>query len=133
MKGPTVSSDREEAAAIRDRLTALHAERAALEARLAELGTDATDHIPSLDVAPVAASSSPGEKISLFRSLFRGREDVFPKRWTNSRTGRSGYAPACANEWAPRICNKPRIKCRECSHRAFIPVLDPELARRESR
>ena len=107
MELSSATSDREEAAAIRKRLAALHAERAALEARLAELGTDATDHIPSLDAAPVTASSSPGEKIALFRSLFRGREDVFPKRWTNARSGRSGYAPACANEWAPRICNKP--------------------------
>ena len=108
----------------------LHAERAALEARLAEFGTDhASDHSPSLDAAPVTASSSPAEKIALFRSLFRGREDVFPKRWTNARSGRSGYAPACANEWAPRICEKPRIKCRECPNRAFIPVSDEVIGR----
>lgn len=108
MELSSATSDREEAAAIRDRLAALHAERAALEARLAELGTDdASDHRPSLDAAPVTASSSPGEKIALFRSLFRGREDVFPKRWTNARSGRSGYAPACANEWAPASATSP--------------------------
>ena len=130
MELSSATSDREEAAAIRKRLAALHAERETLEARLAALGTaHASDHGPSLDAAPVTASSSPGEKIALFRSLFRGREDIFPKRWTNSRTGRSGYAPACANEWAPRICNKPRIKCRECSHRAFIPVTDEVIGR----
>lgn len=37
------------------------------------------------------------EKVALFRSLFRGREDVFPRRWENPKTGRSGYAPACSN------------------------------------
>ena len=74
-------------------------------------------------------SSSPAEKVALFRSLFRGREDVFPKRWSNARSGRSGYAPACANEWTPRICDKPRIKCRECPNQAFIPVTAEVIAR----
>ena len=46
-----------------------------------------------------------------------------------ARSGRSGYAPACANEWAPRICDKPRIKCRECPNQAFIPVTAEVIAR----
>ena len=37
-------------------------------------------------------------KIQLFRSLFKGREDVYSVRW-DSKNGRSGYAPACDNEW----------------------------------
>src|SRR6516165_6225921 len=45
-----------------------------------------------------SASLSNIEKINLFRSLFRGREDVFPRRWENSKSGKSGYAPACHNE-----------------------------------
>ena len=119
----------DEATTIRNRLAALHAERAVLEARLAELGTAADNDSTALATAPVTASSPPAEKIALFRSLFRGREDVFPRRWTNSRSGRSGYAPACANEWAPRICGKPRIKCRDCLHQAFIPVTDEVIDR----
>ena len=122
--------DSDEVAAIRDRLATLAAEQAALRERLAELGPDhRSGHNPSFDAAPVTTSSSPAEKIVLFRSLFRGREDVFPRRWTNARSGRSGYAPACANESAPRICEKPRIKCRECPHRAFIPVTDKVIGR----
>jgi hypothetical protein len=35
----------------------------------------------------------------LFRRLFAGRSDVFPVRWENRHTGKSGYAPACADEW----------------------------------
>jgi len=58
--------------------------------------------------------SSPEEKIALFRSLFRGRDDVYPRRFESRKTGKSGYAPACANEWVPGICEKPRIKCAEC-------------------
>ena len=36
---------------------------------------------------------TPQEKVSLFRSLFRGREDIFPKLWT-SRSGKKGYSHA---------------------------------------
>lgn len=65
----------------------------------------------------------------MFRSLFRGREDVYPRRFESRRTGKSGYAPACANEWVPGICDKPRIKCIDCPHRRFLPVTN-EVVRR---
>ncbi len=68
--------------------------------------------------------SSQDEKIKLFRSLFRGREDVFPRRFENSRTGKSGYAPVCRNEWQSGICQKPKISCQECSFRAFEAIND---------
>ena len=120
----------DEVAAIKSRLAALRAEQAALEARLAELDTDRSNgQSMPLDAARVTDSSSPAEKIALFRSLFRGRDDVFPRRWSNARSGRSGYAPTCANEWVPRICDKPRIKCRECPNQAFIPVTAEVIAR----
>jgi len=72
----------------------------------------------------VNQTSSPQAKITLFRSLFRGREDVYPRRFESRKTGKSGYAPACANEWVRGICEKPRIKCAECPHRQFLPVTD---------
>jgi hypothetical protein len=75
-------------------------------------------------VALVTNCSSPAEKIALFRSLFRGREDVYPRRFESRKTGKAGYAPACANEWVRGVCEKPKIKCAECSHRAFLPVTD---------
>ena len=68
--------------------------------------------------------SSPDSKIRLFRSLFRGRDDVYPRRFESRKTGRSGYAPACANEWVRGICEKPRIKCAECQFRQFLPITD---------
>src|SRR5437667_12654584 len=72
----------------------------------------------------VTKDSPPDAKIALFRSLFRGREDVYPRRFENRKTGKSGYAPACANEWVRGICEKPRIKCAECPNRRFLPVTD---------
>lgn len=68
--------------------------------------------------------SPANEKIALFRSLFRGRDDVYPRRFESRKTGKAGYAPACANEWVRGICEKPRIKCAECPHRRFLPVTD---------
>ena len=35
-------------------------------------------------------SSPPEEKIALFRSLFRGREDVYPRRFESVKTGTAG-------------------------------------------
>ena len=68
---------------------------------------------------------SPGAvKVALFRSLFRGREDVYPRRFESRKTGKSGYAPACANEWVQGLCEKPRIKCAVCPHRRFLPLTD---------
>ncbi len=65
--------------------------------------------------------SNPGEKIELFMSLFKGREDVYAKRWQN-KNGKSGYSPDCYNEWKPGVCNKPKIKCFECTNKAFEPL-----------
>ena len=60
-------------------------------------------------------------KVQLFRSLFKGREDVYSVRW-DSKNGRSGYAPACDNEWLSGICDKPRIKCSDCNNRKLLSI-----------
>ena len=90
------------------------------------VGTAPRSGPTSMDEArPIVNQQSPAElKIRLFRSLFRGREDVYPRRFESRRTGKSGYAPACSNEWVRGICEKPRIKCADCQHRRFLPVND---------
>jgi len=72
----------------------------------------------------VTNDSPPAAKIALFRSLFRGREDVYPRRFESRKTDKSGYAPACSNEWVRGVCEKPRIKCVDCPNRRFLPVTD---------
>jgi len=67
---------------------------------------------------------STAEKVALFRRLFRGRTDVYPIRWESKTTGKTGYSPACANEWRAGVCEKPRIKCGDCSNRLLIPLSD---------
>jgi hypothetical protein len=50
---------------------------------------------------------SPRARVELFRRLFRGRTDTFPIRWHSATSGKSGYAPACSNEWVPGVCENP--------------------------
>lgn len=61
----------------------------------------------------VDRTSASAAKVALFQSLFRGRDDVSPRRFESQKSGKSGYAPACANEWVRGVCEKPRIKCAE--------------------
>jgi len=88
--------------------------------------TEARKQAGTLDqsVQLVTQNSSPEAKIELFRSLFRGRTDVFPVRFESRKTGKGGYSPACENEWVRGVCEKPRIKCPDCPNRRFIPVTD---------
>jgi superfamily II DNA or RNA helicase/very-short-patch-repair endonuclease len=73
---------------------------------------------------PIDCESPPEAKVRLFRSLFRGREDVYARRFENRKTGKYGYASACANEWVRGVCEKPRVKCADCTHRRFLPLTD---------
>lgn len=77
-----------------------------------------------MTIPAVHHQSSPGDKIRLFRSLFRGREDVYPRRFESRKTGRAGYAPACGNEWVRGICEKPKVKCSDCRQQRFLPMTD---------
>lgn len=116
--------------------TAIDAERRRLE-EIERHRTESTERLRALEAQlttpsaptrakplPFSAPDTPAGKIALFKSLFRGRDDVFPKLWTNTRTKRSGYAPACANEWVKGICEKPRVRCGECTHQAFTALDD---------
>lgn len=111
-------------------LSQLRAENARLAALLDAHGIAWRQAVSKIDTAsdtsPASTSGAVAprttlEKLALFRRLFRGRPDVHAVRW-ESKTGKSGYSPACANEWRPGICEKPRIKCSDCGHRA-LPAL----------
>jgi hypothetical protein len=67
------------------------------------------------------------EKIALFRSLSRGRKEVFLRRSDNPKTGKSGCSPVCRNEWVRGVYEKPLINLGECPNQAFIPVGDNML------
>ena len=117
-----------EAERIRERLAQLDTERAELERRLAEL---ACARLPVPETArhrgQIANRSPTRDKIALFRSLFAGRKDVYPRRWENAGKGTTGYAPVCANEWQRGVCRKPRVRCGACPNQAFVPITDEAL------
>lgn len=107
----------------------LRAENARLIALLEAHGIDwhLPVRIPTRQIEVSQQFDTTG-KLALFQSLFRGRTDVYPIRW-ESKAGKSGYAPACANEWRPGVCEKPRIKCGDCGNRQLLPLTSDVLYR----
>ena len=103
------------------------AARTRVETLRAELTARSTNEPANLTL-PLATSArvptTPAEKVKLFRTLFKGREDVFPTRFVSKKTGQPGYAPACANKFVHGVCELPRVKCSDCPNQAFIPVDD---------
>ena len=69
------------------------------------------------------------ERIRLFQSLFKGREDVFARRWFSKTTGKSGYQPVCINEWKQGICDKKKYRCAICPNRNFAPLTTQDMYR----
>lgn len=69
------------------------------------------------------------ERIRLFQSLFKGREDVFARRWFSKTTGKSGYQPVCINEWKQGICDKKKYRCVICPNRNFAPLTSQDMYR----
>ncbi len=128
-----MSSIEQQIIALDQKIQAIDAEREALFQELTQLKqqqhTQQQQNWVQLTAgATVTQQSSSKDKVSLFRNLFKGRADIYPKRWENSKTGKSGYSPACANEWKPNVCEKPRVKCGDCLFRSFIPVSDDVIA-----
>ena len=69
------------------------------------------------------------ERLRLFQSLFKGRENVFARRWFSKTTGKSGYQPVCINEWKQGICDKKRYRCAICPNRNFAPLTSQDMYR----
>ena len=73
---------------------------------------------PALNAAAaVNAKSSPEEKVKLFRSLFRGREDVYAVRW-EGRNGKVGYTPAYRRDWGTSFRKIPN------NEKEYFPLTD---------
>ena len=104
------------------RIKELEAENAELRKRLGE------DVTPTEKPPTAMQNLSLQEKVDLFRSFFKGREDVFARRWYSKTSGKAGYQPVCQNEWTP-LCDKRTFKCADCPNRKFSPLTDNDIYR----
>ena len=115
---------------LKEEIRALKARLVIVEARCS--GDELSRNESEFEIfAPQAAEVSPpgmsknadeGEKIRLFMSLFKGRDDVYARRWENKKKGTSGYSPSCLNEWKPGLCVKPKGPCTGCIHKAYAAL-----------
>jgi hypothetical protein len=74
------------------------------------------DHVHMLIMIP------PKHAVSQVIGFIKGKSATHIARVYGER--KRNCTPACANEWAPRICGKPKVKCGDCLNRAFLPVTD---------
>jgi superfamily II DNA or RNA helicase len=119
-----LSEAEEELACLESRRTVLIADIQKLKQH--RMLIQVTDAVSDSEKAPecVTNSSDSDAKVRIFMDLFRGRQDVYPRRFESQRTGKSGYQPACRNEWKKGRCRKPRVKCGDCNYREFQPVTE---------
>jgi hypothetical protein len=123
------------------RLKALDTERAEVLAKLEALrrereAADSCLKTPAANPfagALVTMESPAKAKVAFFRSLFRGCEDVYPRRWESADATFSGYEPVCKNKWVDGVCpkkdkthrdKKTKVVCAECKAREFVPLTD---------
>ncbi|MGM9602970.1 MAG: TOTE conflict system archaeo-eukaryotic primase domain-containing protein [Faecousia sp.] len=78
--------------------------------------------IPEASPALVCTNSTTQEKIEFFLSLFKGRDGIYARRYCSQKNGKTGYTPACKNEWDPELCDKKKRKCPDCPNREFLPL-----------
>ena len=102
-----------------------------LQRRIVKLGGvagNATSDEELRKEATVPVSSKPlirltvEEKVALFQSVFKGRDDVFARRWYSVKTEKGGYQPVCLNEWRYGFCDKKKAKCSDCPNRQLKPL-----------
>jgi superfamily II DNA or RNA helicase len=85
------------------------------------------DTIPTEAPEPAPAETKAErarKRIALFRSLFRGREDVYARRWENP-DGRHGYSPAALKDWKAINASRPEDRKKvDQNTRKFLSLTD---------
>ena len=76
-------------------------------------------YVPIKETTPLFLSNN--EKIELYQSYFKGRDDVFSFRYIN-KDGKKGYSVSCKNRSnITGFCQKG-IKCNECKYKEDLPL-----------
>ena len=72
----------------------------------------------------MANAQAENARLSAARRLSRRPSDAYAVRWESKTTGKSGYAPACGNEWRLGVCEAAYQVWRLSQ-----PIGDPQLER----
>ena len=67
------------------------------------------------------------EKVKIFMNIFKGRTDIYAKRWISKKNGNAGYSPVCKNEFNIYKCDKKRTKCNKCPYRELEPLTEDAI------
>jgi hypothetical protein len=94
---------------------ALRRENAELRQRLGLVDQPAQKNPPAR-VGVLTSHSPAAEKVTLFRKLFRGREDIFAVLWIG-KDGKAGYSPAALKDWS-------NLDASGRPARQFLPLTD---------
>ncbi len=130
MSGQTSPQDQRRSAD--EQCSRLRQENARLRKVLAAHGIAADEPVPH--IGPIETASVPGSgkpctpqrKIATFRSLFRGREDVYAVRWERYR--KSGYSPACVMDWRAIHSARPEERKKiGRKTRSLLPLTDDAI------
>lgn len=82
--------------------------------------TSASDAPASLQVTRHSPESA---KVALFRSLFKGRADVYALRWEAG--DKAGYSPASIRNWRAVLASPPSDRKRvDRESRRLLPLID---------
>jgi hypothetical protein len=84
-----------------------------------------TRYLPAAsEITQLGTLSDNPAKIALFRSLFRGREDVYAERW-RAKDGTWGYRPASKKDWHAVLASRPEDhKKVDRQTRTLYPLTD---------
>lgn len=82
------------------------------------------NNIKYSEYVPVEQNSfSKEEKIDIYSSYFKGRQDIYAEKYYDKETGKKKYAPVCANKFS-EICN---FKCKKCTNKKYMGISNNEL------
>ena len=113
---------------IDSRIAFLRDQKAKLSCQLESIPAEINESLLAV-VQESASKADHTDNLEIFKGFFRGRQDVYAKFWLSRKTGKSGYSPVCKNEWKPKICQKPYVKCSDCSSRGLAPLDDVALSK----
>ncbi|MFJ7733843.1 TOTE conflict system archaeo-eukaryotic primase domain-containing protein [Lysinibacillus sp. NPDC097231] len=90
------------------------------------ISPDTTPYFQKTKEVAITKEQKIQERMKIYQNLFKGRTDIYAVRW-EAKNGKSGYMPACENEWHTTLCQKPTIKCSNCQNRKLLPLTDQDI------